>query len=458
MKFLISAGLLSVCIVFGGGGVPSPIAELVVQFAALLAMTGWILAVPPDSGRRLDRVLLGAVALFAAVPLLQLVPLPPAIWHALPGRTIELDALRLIGQENSWRPISIAPYRTLSAVLALIPSLALLFFVSRLSLEERTRLIGLAAALACVAAFVGTIQVAGGDAGWLNFYGSNNVGYALGFQANRNSTADVLIIGIIALTTFAIIRRDLMRDQLRKAAAGAVGLFLLLAVVLTGSRAGIAIAALVLAAMALFLFGRTLLRGQLRRHQLIAAGIGILIAVPLAVAALNSTALSKSWDRFANIEDVRPDLWRDTAFAIQTYWPVGSGVGTFVYAFLPAERLETVDRSAPNRAHNDYLEYTLETGLAGWVILIVLAALMAYRTVRIFRDDTAGLQQRHALFATAAVGVIGAHSMVDYPLRSMAIASLCALAVGMLAHPAVGEAASARRWSRLRLRPEPPRL
>ncbi len=39
------------------------------------------------------------------------------------------------------------------------------------------------------------------------------------------------------------------------------------------------------------------------------------------------------------------------------------------------------------------------------------------------------------LFGLAALLVIGIHSLVDYPLRSMALACFAALAAGMLATP-----------------------
>src|SRR3546814_10933219 len=49
--------------------------------------------------------------------LLQLVPLPPAIWTALPGRDVLLGALP---GEAVWRPGSIVPSATINAASSLI--------------------------------------------------------------------------------------------------------------------------------------------------------------------------------------------------------------------------------------------------------------------------------------------------------------------------------------------------
>ena len=78
--------------------------------------------------------------------------------------------------------------------------------------------------------------------------------------------------------------------------------------------------------------------------------------------------------------DARFDLWQDTLTAIENFWPVGSGLGSFSRAFLPFERFAVIDETFPNRAHNDYLEFLLETGLAGAVFMFAASVLLAILT------------------------------------------------------------------------------
>ena len=72
------------------------------------------------------RQLLVLTALMLLVPLIQLVPLPPSIWTALPGRAPVADGFRLLGQPLPWLPMSLAPARTVASLLWLLPALAVL--------------------------------------------------------------------------------------------------------------------------------------------------------------------------------------------------------------------------------------------------------------------------------------------------------------------------------------------
>ena len=53
---------------------------------------------------RVPLILLGALAALMAI---QLIPLPPGIWTALPGRERYLEAAAAIGIPQPWRPISL---------------------------------------------------------------------------------------------------------------------------------------------------------------------------------------------------------------------------------------------------------------------------------------------------------------------------------------------------------------
>ncbi|MFA6117505.1 MAG: O-antigen ligase family protein [Sphingomonas sp.] len=442
-RFALTTSLLAIAIVFGGGGSPAPIAELVVQLAALLALCAWPYLPRPDSDAPslIDRLLWISAAIFVATPLVQLVPLPPIIWHAFPGRETELAALNLVDAGNSWRPISLAPYQTLASALSLIPPVTMLYFTSRLSADERTKLLAWVAGLALLSALVGVVQVASGDANWPRFYRFPNVGMATGFQDNRNGTADIFLIGVLALCAFAAARRDYMNSALGKLVLFALAMLLILSVILTASRAGTALL-LICPAFAFLIFRPRL---RLNRHWIVATAGGVAFLAVAGVSLRDNSALNRTWARFASVIDSRPRIWEDTQFAIGQYWPLGAGMGTFTTVFPAAERLEGVHATITNRAHQDYLEFVLETGIAGIVLMIGALLALGYRVVTIIRRPHQHLAVIHCLFGVGALTVLALHSLVDYPLRTMSLATVAALSLALLSRsPREGDVRSGR--------------
>ncbi len=107
--------------------------------------------------------------------------------------------------------------------------------------------------------------------------------------------------------------------------------------------------------------------------------------------------------------------------AIVSYWPFGSGFGTFPIVYPHFELPSEIYRQFVNHAHNDILELVLEGGLlSALAILFYVIALVAE-----FGRARHSPLRRAAL---CAIGFLAIHSLVDYPLRTMALASAFALA------------------------------
>ncbi len=432
----IAATFLALAILLGGGGTPNPLTELWLELLAVLAALAWLWLPAQASLRRpADAGLWLVAALALIVPLVQLMPLPPAVWTALPGRGAQLDALELIGAGGSWQPLSMSPARTLASLLALVPPLLMLVMVGALGAAERRRLIGLVAAMALLAALLGAAQLAGGEAA-PRLYQASSALVVTGFQANRNSAADVFLIGIPALAVLAVSTSSSGKSGApamprKHWLLSAAALVLALATVLTASRAGIALLPVALAGSWTILALDPARRWN-RRIPAIAIGSAALLLAAL-VLLRDNTALRGVAARFGFTTDARVDLWTDSLFAIRQYWPFGSGMGTFVPSFIAAEPLEAVDPSLPNRAHNDFLELALESGILGLAALALAAAVLL---VMVFRAWRSRPQDRPQIgFAITALTIVGCHSLVDYPLRSIALACLAALAAGILAAP-----------------------
>ena len=435
---LAAAGFLAIALALGGGGSPSPLPELILELLA--AAFALVCLFAPPAGldwQRVPRAAWLIAALVAIIPLLQLIPLPPFLWHALPARELEVQSLALIGAEHSWRAWSLAPSRTLASLLSLAPPLLMLLVTSALARSGRLWLIRAIALMALATLLLGTLQLSAGDASPVHLYNSTEP-VLFGFQANHNSTADFLLI---ALATVPLLLRDLVERRVvanRTGAvlgiAGAAIAVLALGVVLTASRMGIMLLPIPLLASA------WLLRPWLAiTPRTLAYGLGgVLAAAVLGLLfARNNPVLATIMARFDFSQELRPQLWRDGFYVAQKYFPFGVGMGDFVPALVADERLEAIWPSLPNRAHNDFLELACEAGIAGLLALSAISLTLgkALRGALRGRD---GLSLGLAIFAAAGLAVLALHSLVDYPFRSMALACLGAVCAGLLLTPRQG--------------------
>jgi O-antigen ligase len=428
---VVASVLLAASAVFGGGGSPAPFPELVVQLVAIACWMPLLL-----HWRPVDPLLLVGIAAVAAIPTLQLIPLPPVLWQALPGRGSEVDALRLVGAANRWMPLSLSPPRTLASLMSLIPPLTAAVAVAQSTLTERQQLIRLLAVLSLIGGLVGGLQLLLGHNHALRFYAVTHYGFATGFFANRNAAADQFLIGALACIYLAA------PAPMSLAIHAALATFLVLMTVLTGSRAGIALL-LVPILYALIFAGQTT-----TRRRLVWGSIGgALVALAIVGVALGGNAvIERSLVRFAMQGDLRTSLSVDTEFAIEQSWPAGTGLGTFTPVFVAGERLEAVGPSWPNRAHQDYLEYTLETGIAGPLLLVATMLAIAWRVWRVARGAGGWEQRDQVRFAVGGFAVLALHSLVDYPLRTMALATLAAFLIALIGRlPLVDNTASESR-------------
>ena len=424
----------------GGGGTPNPASEVILQFLAVVLACLWIWLPPAASHKAdaripADRRLLLIAVMALLLPALQLIPLPPALWQALPGREAERAALELVGAAQGWQPLSLTPSRTWAALLSFGPPLLLMLMVGASPLSSRRVIVAASAAMAVARAILGAMQLAaGGEA--LRLYPQTHPGWITGFQANRNAQADVLLIGMIALA--AILRGSspdpapLWRRRERLLLFLVANALLLFAVIMTGSRMGIALVPVALLAQ-LAILHPCLPRFRRSGSLAFAATAGVASLVGLILLLRGNAALRSVSARFSLQGEFRPELWADTHFAIAQYWPAGSGMGTFVPAILAAERLEVVDPTMPNRAHNDYLELLLETGLPGIILLLAIAGLLAAMAIGAWRAG--GGVRSQLVFSLACLLILALHSIVDYPLRCMSLASLAGVAAGLLARP-----------------------
>ncbi len=267
-------------------------------------------------------MLLALAGIVIVLPVLQLIPLPPSLWQALPGRDLMVDALAQVDEAEGWRALSVAPFATLAALLALIPAVGTMLAVSTLDRKDQRFLIALIAGLALAGAALGVVQMASGP-GSFKLYEISHDYWLTAFYANRNAAVDFLLIGMMALTVWLASvarRRPLVRSDTGIFAI--LQVFFLLAVVLTGSRAGFALLPLAL----LMQFAILRVAGVARKLSNGIAAVGGLVALAAAgaLAFAGNARIGAVLARFDASGDARFDLWQDTLTAIENFWPVGA--------------------------------------------------------------------------------------------------------------------------------------
>lgn len=376
---------------------------------------------------REHRFSLGLLAAVVALPLFQLVPLPPAVWTSLPGRDQMVLALELAGLEPGWVPLSVAPDRTWGSALALAPPAAFFLAVLSLSHIQRERLVQLCLAAAIVGILLGAAQLAsGGDS--LYLWSWTAAGSVNGFFANRNHLASFLLIAL----PFAVIwgAATLRRRDQRTSALWIGALFAGLVVVALAairSRAGITLFAPV---MVVSLLASWIAAGRGR------PGPGLLVLVGSIGAALTAVAVLALPPILARFEtenqlEGRSDRWPMVAESAQNYLPLGSGIGSFDAVYRSVEPLDELDRTFFNQAHNEYLETWLE---AGWLGIGVILAFLVWYFRRCWTAWKAPPSRECDLqrAASIGIGVLILHSVGDYPLRTVTLAVVFALCCGLL--------------------------
>lgn len=430
VQAVIAPVFILLCILLGGSS-----SNAVWEVAALHSLAVVVIGItvaskpvgsPSQSARPLIAMVIAALVLI----LVQLIPLAPEWWKRLGGREPIALGFAALGYPAPWLPISWAPHKTLQSAYALLPPLAMLLtlLVLRAHSERSIATMIIVAALLSVA--LGALQIASlGPRASVYIYGYSNPG-AVGFFANRNHMATLLLAAVpFSAALFAGAHPHLRNrtTAVGMAVLGAGGLLLILVgLILNGSLAALALAGPVVA------FSTLLLPFGWRSRRFV---------IPIAVLAfvVSVAVLSTSWIRSDIVASAETDslysrgqIWGLTFRAMLETFPLGTGLGTFTAVYALQENPATVTVAWVNHAHNDYLELLLETGVPGLLLMIAFLAWYFAQAVRVWRSPFSSLFAKAATIAAAAILV---HSIVDYPLRTAAIAAIFAACLGMMVQP-----------------------
>ncbi len=417
-------------ILTGGTSLPSPLvltSHSVAAFVVIL-ISVWRLrnGLP---GRLPAMALLLAVLAFALVAS-HLVPLPPEIWSNLPGRDLIANTAKLaVGGALGRMPVSLNPAETKIALLDMLPAFA--SFIAMLTLSRKNLpIIGFTLLLcAFVCVFIGLIQRTAPADSFIHFQTYLGPGRASGTFVNVNFFAMQLYTALpfLAALAMTIQERFHIRGWLVVLFAVIYGAVILLGLAMIGSRAGI-VMTMISVLLSILLVYRSRFGTQTARFSalpILVLGMLLIFGQVGMVGVLQLAGTDP-------LADYRSTIFEVSLQATQSFFPYGSGFGSFIPVYQMFETPSTILPNYVNHAHNDWIELVLEGGLPALVLLAIFVLLFLASVVAVFQlayDNSANSYFRAAAVALLLVLL---HAAIDFGLRTPAIAAIAATCFGIM--------------------------
>lgn len=427
--------LLALFVIFGGAN-----GEGLGVHALFLMLSGFICAAaildfPVREAPRDFRWLSGFLGAVLVIGIFQLIELPTGIWRLFGARAAIEQGWDLIQVTPGFESISAAPLRTIIALsYGLIPA-AFLLGVYRLGWRATVaNLPWTIAVLGAASAGLGLMQVLLPSVPELYLYVYTNPNTPAGFFANINQQA-IFLLMCMPFTTVVISKLLSKRERTDQQSAlmifaGLLGAMQLIGVLAAGSVAGYLILVPILALCYL------ISQSQRRRINLLPAFIGLVVLFPAILLVAYSPQLSGlGVTSIANDGPMsRVALAGVGSQIFFDHWFFGTGLGTFEPMFKMYEDPDLVTLKYANHVHNDYLQWAIETGVIGLVVLFVFLRWLGARLLdvwRMYADSTTRLRRAAATAALAPL----LHSFVEYPVRAPALLAFASLCVVLLVVP-----------------------
>jgi O-antigen ligase len=429
---IVPSAFLVAMLVFGGATKDAQLLHAGLQVLACAALAWWAWTADWRALPTAARPLLILAGVFLLVSTAQLIPIPASIWPALPGRSVIAEGFAAINAPLPSLPLSLTPDATRDSLFALAPPLA--GFLLVLTWGSKSRSVILAwtiIAFATLSVLLGIAQLIGGPTSPFYIFEQQARNAPVGFFANVNHQGSFLAMGLPFVA--ALTRQTLSNDrgttqQIGKLIVlGVAAAVLLLGIIFAGSWAGLGLGAIALMASIFIAFPP--------RSVPLLARVGGVIAVLAAFAALIVVStvspvgadLSGTGSGLGDAAEplTRAGMYQGTVAAGIAYFPFGTGLGSFVDVYPMWESGAVTGGSYTSRAHSDILQMFLELGLAGVILVAAAIIWWAWTSWRVWTspsDNTHSL----ARAATLALGIVIAHSFVDYPLRTPGVAALAA--------------------------------
>ncbi|ANK82832.1 MAG: hypothetical protein TEF_20030 [Rhizobiales bacterium NRL2] len=201
-------------------------------------------------------------------------------------------------------------------------------------------------------------------------------------------------------------------------------LILVIALVMTRSRAGLVAGGVGMAALGWAWFYR---RGRLPGAPVLLAAAAASVVV--VILAAGGGTFERKVDADGQELSGRPWLFQRTISAIADEPLTGHGGGAFESYFHGYKNAQFGGVYAISKAHNSYLEFAADAGAPALLLLLGIYAWIAgacIRGVRVRRQDAI-----YPAIGLAAAALVGLHALVDFSVQIPAVAALFAMLLGV---------------------------
>ena len=397
-KYLLGS-VLFISLLIGGGTASGLYTDTFIEIAAIIAAAA---VFSRTSSQRMPRSALWLLVVAVGLFVFQVIPLPATLFTGMRPQMLLGDPWVV----NQSRFISVGVGRTIECLLYVLASAGFFLAVTRLRIEQVYGLLPFFFMGLICNGLAGTIQYSLSDD--IAIKGLLPFTINAGLFANQNHFSALLFVSIPFVVYYGLFRGHLL--------SGSLGLIALLLLLLAaGSRAGVLIGLAITVISIVFLSARSRTSGF---------GIFVLFA-GLSVYTIGAWATidAKEVDPAFG----RGEFARTTIEGIKNNLVTGVGFGNFQKAYQIYEKQEMIFSAYVNHAHNEYLEIAFEGGVIAIGLMALYLLLLLFAFVRIRRDAF-----QKAAFLSVSFLLI--HSLVDYPLRTAALAMTFAYMNAIIFH------------------------
>lgn len=442
-KFEVFLALILVGSTFALGGVQAITYSLVEILVFLLVI---VFLWRQKRQGRIDLPLPIWPLLFVLWIALQLLPLPRSFLRAVSqAHRLTLAWLAPIQHAGVWGTLSIDPSTTLVAFFKVLAYVGVFILAIQMfdSARRKNTIVTTLIALGCFEAGYGILQFL---LGWNKIFGYTNPydsWVATGTYINRNHFAGLMDLTVPLAFASAFHTYQLWSDPRRRAVSTKsrgesplefrIVFFLFLAVIMvigsvfSYSRGGILSVAFALIALSVL----TIFKVRRKSWGILIGGLATLalgFSLWVGVGGLVHRFVKMGQAGYMSTQR-RTMIWNDTLHLFASNPILGTGLGTYKDALRPFQA-HLVDLTI-DHAHNDYMEFGVETGLIGFALLFIPIFYLLVRMVISFLKD-------HRRYRSAILlGCIGStlglliHSLMDFNLQVPANAMIFAAILGI---------------------------
>ncbi len=366
-----------------------------------------------------DKLLLSLWVCFVCYGLFQLLPLPSFILKLIAPTSFELQTFYSLDSSRSMS-LSLSPYATRTELLRTVAfftafSVALHNFKDKSNLTAFLKMI---LVFGFVLAVFAIVQKATWHRGIYWFRELTVGGTPFGSFVNRNHFAGFagMLVPLGLGITF------LQKTREKRILFGFITTIISVSVFFSLSRGGI-----VGFFSGITLFSVLMLQSRGQAKKIWIVGL-FLIVLASYLMYLGIDPLIERFYKTDVTGEERLVVWAATWTAFADFWFTGSGMGTFMNIF-PLYSPPSV-QSIYQHAHNDYLEFILENGLIGSLLLTGFAVVLGYSALKASTNKTMDILRISAL---SSVFTMTVHSVFDFNLHILSNALLFSVILGMLA-------------------------